>query len=237
MHVSYGRGFMFDWTYLLVILGVLICSIASAMVNSAMKKYAKVAVLSGKTGAEAARQILNNEGLYHVQIECLPGNDGDHFDPSTNTVRLSRQNYNSASVTAIGVAAHECGHAIQHAEGYTPISIRTALVPVVNLGSKLGLPIILIGVFLSWNIVLIRIGIFAFALSLLFQLVTLPVEFNASARALCKVEQYGLVTSEEKKGCRKVLSAAAMTYVAAAASTALQVLRLFLLFGNNKRRD
>ena len=165
MHVSYGRGFMFDWTYLLVILGVLICSVASAMVNSAMRKYAKVAVLSGKTGAEAARQILNNEGLYHVQIECLPGNDGDHFDPSTNTVRLSRQNYSSASVTAIGVAAHECGHAIQHAEGYTPISIRTALVPVVNLGSKLGLPIILIGVFLSWNMVLIRIGIFAFALS------------------------------------------------------------------------
>ena len=237
MHVNYGRGFMFDWTYLLVILGVLICSVASAMVNSAMRKYAKVAVLSGKTGAEAARQILNNEGLYHVQIECLPGNDGDHFDPSTNTVRLSRQNYSSASVTAIGVAAHECGHAIQHAEGYTPISIRTALVPVVNLGSKLGLPIILIGVFLSWNMVLIRIGIFAFALSLLFQIVTLPVEFNASARALCKVEQYGLVTSEEKKGCRKVLSAAAMTYVAAAASTALQVLRLFLLFGNNKRRD
>ena len=237
MHVSYGRGFMFDWTYLLVILGVLICSVASAMVNSAMRKYAKVAVLSGKTGAEAARQILNNEGLYHVQIECLPGNDGDHFDPSTNTVRLSRQNYSSASVTAIGVAAHECGHAIQHAEGYTPISIRTALVPVVNLGSKLGLPIILIGVFLSWNMVLIRIGIFAFALSLLFQLVTLPVEFNASARALSKVEQYGLVTTEEKRGCRKVLSAAAMTYVAAVASTALQVLRLFLLFGNNKRRD
>lgn len=237
MSVSYGRGFMFDWTYLLVLLGVLICSIASAMVHSAMNKYAKVAVLSGMTGAEAARQILNNEGLYHVQIECLPGNDGDHFDPSTNTVRLSRQNYNTASVTAVGVAAHECGHAIQHAEGYTPISIRTALVPVVNLGSKLGLPIILIGVFLSWNMVLIRIGIFAFALSLLFQLVTLPVEFNASARALSKVEQYGLVTTEEKRGCRKVLSAAAMTYVAAVASTALQVLRLFLLFGNNKRRD
>ena len=237
MSVSYGRGFMFDWTYLLVLLGALICSIASAMVHSAMNKYAKVAVLSGMTGAEAARQILNNEGLYHVQIECLPGNDGDHFDPSTNTVRLSRQNYNTASVTAVGVAAHECGHAIQHAEGYTPISIRTALVPVVNLGSKLGLPIILIGVFLSWNMVLIRIGIFAFALSLLFQLVTLPVEFNASARALSKVEQYGLVTTEEKRGCRKVLSAAAMTYVAAVASTALQVLRLFLLFGNNKRRD
>lgn len=231
------RGFMFDWTYLLVIAGVVICSIASSAVNSAMKKYAKVAVMSGKTGAEAARQILNNEGLYHVQIECLSDDRGDHYDPSTNTVRLSRRNYQSASVTAIGVAAHECGHAIQHAEGYTPINIRTALVPVVNLGSRLGLPIILIGVFLSWNIVLIRIGIFAFALSLLFQLVTLPVEFNASARALCKVEQYGLVTEEEKKGCRKVLSAAAMTYVAAAASTALQVLRLFLLFGDDRRRD
>lgn len=235
---GYGYyGYRFDWTYLLVILGVIICSLASAMVHSAMKKYASVRVMSGLTGAEAARQILNNEGLYHVQIECLPGNDGDHFDPSTNTVRLSRPNYNNASVTAVGVAAHECGHAIQHAEGYTPIAVRSALVPVVNIGSKLGLPLILIGVLLSWNMILIRIGIFAFALALIFQLVTLPVEFNASARALAKVEQFGLVTTEEKRGCRKVLTAAAMTYVAAVASTALQVLRLFLLFGDNKRRD
>jgi len=137
----------------------------------------------------------------------------------------------------VGVAAHECGHAIQHAKGYTPLSIRSALVPVVNIGSNLGMPLILLGVVLSWNQVLIQIGIWAFALSVLFQLVTLPVEFNASRRAVEKVEQYGLLTASENTGCKKVLTAAAMTYVAAAASSILQLLRLVLLFGGNRRRD
>lgn len=229
--------YYFDYTYMLVIIGMVLCLGASFRVNSVMKKYGKTGNSTGITGCEAARRILNNEGLYNVQIECLPSDQGDHYDPRTNTVRLSRSNYSEATVTAVGVAAHECGHAIQHAKGYSPLNFRTALVPVVNIGSRLGLPIIILGVILSWNNVLIQIGIWAFSLSVLFQLVTLPVEFNASSRAIAKIDQYGLVSREENAGCRKVLSAAAMTYVAAAASSILQLLRLVLLFGGNRRRD
>ncbi len=229
--------YYYDPTYILVAIGMLLCLGASFHVSSVMKKYARMRNSTGMTGAEAARRILNNEGLYHVQIECLPGADGDHYDPRTNTVRLSAPNYNGATVTAVGVAAHECGHAIQHAEKYSPLTFRTALVPVVNIGSYLGIPLIILGVALSWNSVLIQIGIWAFALAVLFQLVTLPVEFNASARAIAKIDQYGLVSMQENKGCRKVLSAAAMTYVAAAASSILQLLRLILLFGGDRRRD
>lgn len=236
-YYGYGMGFMWDPTYYLVIIGMLLCLGASAMVNSTMNKYSKIRNMSGITGAEAARRILNNEGLYNVQIECLNNNKGDHYDPRTNTVRLSAQNFNSASVTAISVAAHECGHAIQHAKGYAPLNIRSALVPVVNIGSNLGMPLILLGVLLSWNQTLIQIGIWAFALTVIFQLVTLPVEFNASRRAIQRVEQYGLLTEAESTGGKKVLRAAAMTYVAAAASSALQLLRLVLLFGGNRRRD
>ena len=210
--------YYFDDTYLLVIIGMVLC-------------------LSASAGAEAARRILNNEGLYNVQIECLSGSQGDHYDPRSNTVRLSRENYNGATVTAVGVAAHECGHAIQHAKGYAPLNFRSALVPVVNIGSRLGIPIIILGVILSYNNVLIQIGIWAFSLSVLFQLVTLPVEFNASARAVAKIDQYGLVSAEENNGCRKVLRAAAYTYVAAAASSILQLVRLILLFGNRRRSD
>lgn len=237
MYYGYGMGFMWDPTYFLVIIGMLLCLGASALVNSTMNKYSKVRNMSGITGAEAARRILNNEGLYNVQIECISDNKGDHYDPRTNTVRLSAQNFNNPSVTAVGVAAHECGHAIQHAKGYTPLNIRSALVPVVNIGSTIGMPLILLGVLLSWNQTLIQIGIWAFALTVLFQLVTLPVEFNASRRAVQRVEKYGLLTEAESTGCKKVLRAAAMTYVAAAASSALQLLRLVLLFGGNRRRD
>ncbi|MCM1190886.1 MAG: zinc metallopeptidase [Butyrivibrio sp.] len=229
--------YYYDFTYILVIIGMVLCLGASFRVNSVMKKYGKIGNSTGMTGAEAARRILNNEGLYNVQIECLQSEDGDHYDPRTNTVRLSYGNFNGATVTAVGVAAHECGHAIQHAKGYSPLNFRTALVPVVNIGSKLGMPLIILGILLSWNNVLIQIGIWAFSLSVLFQLVTLPVEFNASARAIAKIDQYGLVSTEENRGCKKVLSAAAMTYVAAAASSILQLLRLILLFGNNRRRD
>lgn len=229
--------YYYDFTYILVIIGMVLCLGASFRVNSVMKKYGKVGNSSGITGAEAARRILNNEGLYNVQIECLQSDSGDHYDPRSNTVRLSYQNFNEATVTAVGVAAHECGHAIQHAKGYSPLNFRTALVPVVNIGSRLGMPIIILGMLLSWNNVLIQIGIWAFSLSVLFQLVTLPVEFNASSRAIAKIDQYGLVSVEENKGCKKVLSAAAMTYVAAAASSILQLLRLILLFGGNRRRD
>ena len=229
--------YYYDFTYILVVVGMLLCLGASVHVNSVMKKYGKVGNSTGMTGAEAARRILNNEGLYNVQIECLQSDSGDHYDPRTNTVRLSYENYNRASVTAVGVAAHECGHAIQHAKGYAPLTFRTALVPVVNIGSKLGIPLIILGIILSYNNILIQIGIWAFSLSVLFQLVTLPVEFNASARAIAKIDQYGLMSTEENNGCKKVLSAAAMTYVAAAASSILQLLRLILLFGNRRRRD
>lgn len=229
--------YYFDLSYILVIIGMVLCIGASIRVNSVMKKYTKMGNSTGITGAEAARRILNNEGLYNVQIECLQADDGDHYDPRTNTVRLSYRNFNDATVTAVGVAAHECGHAIQHAKGYSPLNFRTALVPVVNIGSKLGMPLIILGVILSWNNTLIQIGIWAFSLAVLFQLVTLPVEFNASARAIAKIDEYGLVSVEENRGCRKVLSAAAMTYVAAAASSALQLLRLILIFGGGRRRD
>ena len=229
--------YYFDPTYFLVLIGMVLCLGASALVNSTMNKYSKVRNSRDLTGAEAARRILNNEGLYNVQIECLKADSGDHYDPRTNTVRLSYQNYNQASVTAVGVAAHECGHAIQHAKGYAPLSFRSALVPVANIASKLGVPLIFIGVILSWNYTLIQIGIWAFALAVLFQLVTLPVEFNASARAVAKIDQYGLLTAQENAGCKKVLTAAALTYVAAAASSILQLLRLVLLFGGGRRRS
>lgn len=227
--------YYFDPTYMLVLLGTLICLLASGIVNSTMNKYAKVRNARGLTGAEAARRILDSEGLYQVRVECLNSASGDHYDPRSNTVRLSSQNYNNPSVTAVGVAAHECGHAIQHAKGYAFIKIRTALVPVANIGSTLGFPLILIGVLLSWNQTMINIGIWAFSLAVLFQLVTLPVEFNASNRAIAKMEQYGLLGTEELRGTKKVLSAAAFTYVAAAASSILQLLRLVLLFG--RRND
>lgn len=229
--------YYWDPTYFLVLIGMLLCLGASALVNSTMNKYSKVRNSRELTGAEAARRILNNEGLYNVQIECLKADSGDHYDPRTNTVRLSYQNYNQASVTAVGVAAHECGHAIQHAKGYAPLNIRSALVPVANIASRLGVPIIFIGVILSWNYTLIQIGIWAFALAVLFQLITLPVEFNASARAVGKIEQYGLLTTQENAGCKKVLTAAALTYVAAAASSILQLLRLVMLFGGGRRRS
>ncbi len=234
--MPYYFGYGFDATYILVLIGFILCIAASAHVNSTMNKYSRVRNSAGITGAEAARRILNNEGLYNVQIECL-SSGGDHYDPRTNTVRLSAANYQSASVTAVGVAAHECGHAIQHAKGYAPLSFRTALVPLANLGSTLGVPLIILGIILSFNQVLITIGIWAFALAVLFQIVTLPVEFNASRRAVAKVEQYGLLTSVENSGCKKVLTAAALTYVAAAASSILQLLRLILLSGGNRRRD
>ena len=224
-----------DPTYILVLIGLAISLLASWAVNSSMKKYHRVQNTTGITGAECARRILDNEGLYHVQVEDLGSNGGDHFDPAANTVRLSSQNYHGRTVTAMGVAAHECGHAIQHAQEYTPIKIRTALVPVVNIGSNASMPLIFLGVILSWNQLLIQLGIIAFSLTVVFQLATLPVEFNASSRALERLERYGIVTQQENRGCRKVLSAAAMTYVAGTLAAVLQLLRLILLFGGNRR--
>lgn len=232
MYYYYG-----DPTYILVLIGLVLCLGASALVNGTMSKYRKLGSSTGLTGAEAARRILNNEGLYGVQVECLMEDSGDHYDPKSNTVRLSYANYHNATVTAVSVAAHECGHAIQHAQEYVFLNFRSALVPVVNIGSRLGVPLIILGVILSWNYWLIQIGIWAFALSLLFQVVTLPVEFNASTRAVAKIDQYGLLGQTEISGAKKVLTAAALTYVAAVASSALQLLRLILLFGGRRRSD
>lgn len=233
----WGYGLYFDPTYWLVLLGMVICLAASALVNSTMNKYKKVPASTGINGAEAARRILNDEGLYQVQIECLQADEGDHYDPRSDTVRLSYDVYHGASVTAVAVAAHECGHAIQHAKSYSPLNVRSAMVPVVNIASNLGLPLIVLGVFLGWNQVLIQIGIWAFVLAVLFQLVTLPVEFDASRRAVAKISQYGLLSEQENAGCKKVLTAAALTYVAAAAAAILQLLRLLILFGGGRRRN
>lgn len=229
--------YYWDPMYILVLIGVLICGAASMIVNSTMNKYRRVGNSRGITGGEAARRILDSEGLYQVKVECLRSGQGDHYDPRTNTVRLSYENFNEATVTAVGVAAHECGHAIQHAKQYVPLTVRSAIVPAANICSNLGFPIIILGVILSWNQLLIQIGLIAFSVGVVFQLVTLPVEFNASTRAVAKVDQYGLLTSEEKNGCKKVLTAAAFTYVAAALSMILQFLRLLILFGGNRRRS
>lgn len=230
--------YYFDPTYLLVFIGAIICMIASAVVNSSMKKYHGVRNSRGMTGAQAAERILMDAGIYDVRVECLQKGAGDHYDPESKTVRLSYENFNYATVTAVAVAAHECGHAKQHQEGYAFLKFRSALVPVVNIASNLGIPLIMLGVLLSWNQVLIQIGIWAFVLAVLFQLVTLPVEFNASARAMDSMQVSGILGDTERQGARKVLTAAAMTYVAAAASSILQLLRMVLLFGGNrKRRD
>ena len=225
----------FDATYILVLVGALLSMWASGRVNSTYNKYAKIRSSAGMTGAQTAEIILRNKGINDVRIEHVKGNLTDHYNPSKKVICLSDSVYNSTSVAAIGVAAHECGHVIQHYEKYAPLSLRTTLVPAANIGSKLGVPIILLGVLLGSNATLIQIGIWVFALAVAFQIITLPVEFNASKRALVCIEQYGIVTEDERKLSAKVLRAAAFTYVAAAASSILQLLRLMLLFGRRRK--
>lgn len=232
--MPFGFGYYFDPTYILVLIGAVLSIIASARVNSTFSKYARVRSMSGMTGAQTAEAILRSRGIHDVRVEHIRGNLTDHYDPTKKVVRLSDSVYGSTSVAAIGVAAHECGHVMQHHEGYAPLNFRTALVPAANIGSKLGIPIILVGLLLGSNPVLVNIGIWVFSLAVLFQVVTLPVEFDASRRALACIEQYGIVTSDERKKSAKVLKAAAYTYVAAAAASILQLLRLMMLFG---RRD
>ena len=226
--------YYYDPTYIFVIIGAILSIIASSMVQSTYSKYSKVRSMSGMTGAQVAEMILKNKGIYDVRVERVSGNLTDHYNPKTKVVNLSDSVYNSQSVAALGVAAHECGHVIQHHENYVPLSIRSMLVPAANIGSKAGIPIILLGILLGYNTVLVQIGIWVFALAVLFQVVTLPVEFNASRRALVCLEEYGIVTRDEKSKSAKVLRAAAFTYVAAAAAAILQLLRLIMLFG---RRD
>lgn len=238
-------GYYFDPTYILVIIGALLCMLASSRVNSTYRKYVKVRARSGMTGAEAAQRILQMSGIYDVQIQHIGGDLTDHYDPSRKVLRLSDSVYGSRSVAAIGVAAHECGHALQHKEGYLPLKIRSALVPAANIGSKLGLPLVILGLVLGLEFSLpgggyfslTQIGIWIFTFAVLFQVVTLPVEFNASGRALKMLGSYGIMNEDEVGDCRHVLGAAALTYVAAAASSILQLLRLILLSGNRRDRD
>ncbi len=229
--------YWWDPTYFLVIIGAVICLLASAYVNNTFKKYAKYRSMSGMTGAQAAQRILNAAGIYDVEIRHISGNLTDHYDPRNKTLSLSDSVYGSASVAAVGVAAHECGHAIQHQKNYAPLTIRGAIVPVANIGSTLAWPLILIGLFISSRSgqALITAGIICFSLAVLFQIVTLPVEFNASRRAVRILGETGILGEQELGYTRKVLGAAALTYVAGAASAILQLLRLILLFGG--RRD
>lgn len=227
-------GYYFDPTYILIIIGVIICSVASARVNSTFRKYSKYKSYSGLTGAQAAQKILESQGIYDVKIQHVGGNLTDNYNPKTKVLSLSDSVYGQTNVAAIGVAAHECGHAMQHAKGYAPISVRNALVPFANAGSYLSWILIAAGIFLfgrGTGQTLLNLGIFAFSLVVLFQLVTLPVEFNASNRAIKVLESTGIFGNEELKYTKKVLGAAALTYVAAAASSILQLLRLVILFG------
>ena len=239
MNMAYGGYYaMFDWTYILVLIGIVITLAASAKVKMAFNKYNRVRNMSGMTGAQAARRILDMAGLYNVSVESVGGQLTDHYDPKSKVLRLSESTYGFDSVAAVGVAAHECGHAVQDLEEYGPLKLRSTLVPAANIGSKLGIPLIILGVILSYNSVLIQVGIWVFSVAVFFQLVTLPVEFDASKRALIALPNSGILGEQEMKGCKKVLSAAAMTYVAAAAASVLQLLRLILLFGGRgSRRD
>ena len=229
--------YYYDPTYILVLIGAVLSLWASATVKSTYNKYSRVYSYSGLTGAQAAAQILRQAGIYDVRIEHVSGNLTDHYDPKARVLRLSDSVYGSNSVAAIGVAAHECGHAIQDQEDYVPLRFRSAFVPVANLGTQVAFPILLLGVFLGSSHFLIQVGLLCFFFGVVFQLITLPVEFNASGRAVRILRETGMMSDDELSKTKKVLSAAAMTYVAAAAASILSMLRLIILFGGNRRRD
>ena len=231
----------FDWTYLVLVLPCVILSLwASSNVNSTFQKYSQQYSIRRLTGAQAAQRVLSHNGVTGVRIERVSGNLTDHFDPKTNVIRLSDSVYDSTSTAAIGLACHEAGHAVQYAQHYGPIKLRAAIIPITNIGSKLAMPLILIGLLLAVaenvSFTFVYLGIACFGLSLVFQLVTLPVEFNASRRAMQAIESANLLTEEEQRGAKKTLKAAALTYVAATATALAQLLRLILLFGGNRRR-
>ena len=234
---GYMPMYYFDPTYVLIIIGVLLSMGASAKLNATYGRYSSVASRCGMTGAQAAQRILQSQGIYDVTVRHVSGRLTDHYDPRSKTVNLSDTVYGSTSIAAIGVAAHECGHAIQDDVDYVPLRFRSAFVPVANIGTQIAWPILLVGLLFARSYLLIQIGLLCFFFGVLFQLITLPVEFNASARAVRILEETGMLDQEELKGTRKVLSAAAMTYVAAAATSILSMLRLILLFGGNRRRD
>ena len=229
--------FGIDWTYLVLVLPCVLLSLwASANVNSTFKRYANQHSYRHITGADAAQRVLSAHGIRDVRIERVSGDLTDHYSPKEQVLRLSDTTINSGSIAAIGVAAHECGHAIQHSQHYAPLSIRNAIVPVVNLGSTLSWPMILLGLIFGFT-GFFKVGILLFSFSLIFQIITLPVEFNASSRAIAILENSGMLYEDELKGARKVLSAAAMTYVAAVVATLLSLLRLIILFGGRRNND
>ena len=231
MFPMYG---FFDPTYILIIIGVIITLAASSKMNSAFRRYSKVRSHSGLTGAQAATKILNYAGIYDVVVERVSGNLTDHYDPRSKVLRLSDATYNATSVAAIGVAAHECGHAMQDKEAYAPLKLRGSLVPVANIGSNLSWVFIILGIVMGANQTLLNIGILLFSLAVIFQLVTLPVEFNASSRALRVLKVSAMMYDDEVEDTRKGLSAAALTYVASAAAAILSLLRLVILFGGGR---
>ena len=230
--------YYWDPTYILVVIGAVICMIASARVKGTFNKYSQLRSMSGMNGAQVAQRVLQAAGIYDVQVRHVSGSLTDDYDPRTKTVNLSDPVYNATSVAALGVAAHECGHAIQHAKSYAPLSIRSALVPIANFGSMLAWPVILIGLLFNTRSsgLIIDIGILLFSAAVLFQLVTLPVEFDASRRALVMLRTQGILSDDELKYTRKVLKSAALTYVASAAAAILQLLRIILIT-NGRRRD
>ena len=230
--------YYWDPTYILVVIGAVICMIASARVKGTFNKYSQLRSMSGMNGAQVAQRVLQAAGIYDVQVRHVSGSLTDHYDPRTKTVNLSDPVYNATSVAALGVAAHECGHAIQHAKSYAPLSIRSALVPVASFGSMLAWPVILIGLLFNTRSsgLIIDIGILLFSAAVLFQLVTLPVEFDASRRALVMLRTQGILADDELKYTRRVLKSAALTYVASAAAAILQLLRIILIT-NGRRRD
>ncbi|RGT14551.1 peptidase [Agathobacter rectalis] len=230
--------YYWDPTYILVVIGAVICMIASARVKGTFNKYSQLRSMSGMNGAQVAQRVLQAAGIYDVQVRHVSGSLTDHYDPRTKTVNLSDPVYNATSVAALGVAAHECGHAIQHAKNYAPLSIRSALVPIANFGSMLAWPVILIGLLFNTRSsgLIIDIGILLFSAAVLFQLVTLPVEFDASRRALVMLRTQGILADDELKYTRRVLKSAALTYVASAAAAILQLLRIILIT-NGRRRD
>ena len=230
-----------DLTYIVLVLPAVLLSLwASWNVNSTYRRYSQNSNSRGLTAAEAARRVLNANGLSNVTIECIPGELTDHYDPSANVVRLSEGVFGSCSTAAIGVACHEVGHAIQHATGYLPVRIRSAIVPVTNIGAKLSVPLIMAGLLLSGFsqklIMAAYIGILLFSLCAVFQLVTLPTEFNASRRALVSIQDMNLLTDEELTGAKRTLRAAALTYVAALATTLVQLLRFIILVNSRNNR-
>lgn len=240
--------YYFDWSYLVLVVPALLFSLwASARVNSTFKKYSAIRNVRGMTGAEAARAVLNANGVTDVRIEYVSGNLTDHYDPKNKVIRLSQDVYDAATPAAVGVAAHEAGHAAQYAANYLPIRIRVAIIPATNIGSKLSVPLIILGLLLPglrifapytefFNLIA-WIGVACYSLCVLFQLVTLPTEFNASRRAVAAIERCGLLLPEEQQGAKKVLKAAALTYVAALSASLAQLLRLIIIVGGRQRRD